>query len=74
MAADCVPNFASIKAMTVRLGGCIVSLKMLPLRSSRRSDDLISRGNKVTIAKWRPSWICHLRCLDFPKTSGKRRN
>ena len=45
-------NFSSIKAMTMRLRGYIVSLKMFPSRTATRSDDVISRANKVMIAKW----------------------
>ena len=36
-----------------------------------RSDDVILRGNKVMIAKWRPSWMRHLGFLDSLKTSNK---
>ena len=62
-------NLESIKAMKVTLGGSITRLKMSPWRSSKRSVDVISRGNKAMIAKGGL-----LGFLDFPKTSGKRRN
>ena len=43
----------------------MVSLRMSPLRYAVQSDDVISPGNKVIIAKRRPSEIPHLEFLDF---------
>ena len=70
-------NFESIKAMTDSETWKIDStfkVKMSPLRSATQSDDVTLRGNKVMIAKWRPSWIRHLGFLDFPKTLGTSQN
>ena len=64
-------NFASIKAVTLRYLACT---KLSPLSSTMRTDNVISRGNKVRIAKWRPSWSRHLGFQDFLETLGKRRN
>ena len=47
----------SIKGMAVKLGVLIVPSKMPPLRTVTRSDNVISHGNKVMIAKSRPFWI-----------------
>ena len=52
----CLHNFASLKAVTVRLGGEIVHPKIFPLRSVTRSDNVLL-CNDIMIAKWRPSWI-----------------
>ena len=41
--------------------------KDVSLSSAMGNDD-------VMIEKWRPSWILYLGFVDFPKTSGKRRN
>ena len=60
--------------MAMILGGKIARPKMFLLRSVTRSDDpsfdVVKRS--VMIVKWRPSSICHLGFLDFPKLSGKR--
>ena len=57
-------NSEDIRVKTVRLGREIVSLKVSPLGCESRTYDVMSRGNRVIIAKWRPSGILHLEFLD----------
>ena len=50
-------NSENMKAMTARLGGQIVRLKMSPLRSTSWPDDVTWRNNYAIISERRPSWI-----------------
>ena len=57
-----ISNSENINATTMKLGGCIVCLKLFPLRSASWVDDVTWRGNYVMISKRWPYWSA---ILDF---------
>ena len=55
-------NSENINTTAMKLWGCILRLKLFPLRSASWADDVTWRGNYVMISKRRPYWSA---ILDF---------
>ncbi len=58
-------NFQNIKAITMKLTGCIVCPNIFLLVYVTWDDDDTSRDNYIMMSKQPASWICHLRFQKF---------